>query len=350
MGIFSKIKRAFKKITSGIGRAIKKVVKGIGKVAKSILKPIGKVFGKLGPIGTLAIGFIVPWAVGAMATMGGTIGAIGKGLQAVGKFATAPIRAAGKLVGNAVGAGAQAIGNAVGTEGLFGQGINSITSKVANLVGYNGSGVTSGVTDIFRDAAVSMDSAFGTSLSPASTTRMTEFGLSSSTMNALEAGANDGTLIQGGSEQFNILSEQDRMFALDNYNPSGLIENSEQYKMLAKQDAGIGGSSGLLGNKLAAETQQAAADSVGGEVVEPTNSLLSRITKGLGGLSPTTPATSLVIPTIGDTESAEFNPKVNLASQFGAQGRSFFGQDLTGLMDTELFSQKAFSLLGRGNV
>ena len=58
MGLFSKIKKAFKKVVRGIGKVIKKVTKPFVKVAKAVLKPIGKVFGKLGFVGSLALGFM----------------------------------------------------------------------------------------------------------------------------------------------------------------------------------------------------------------------------------------------------------------------------------------------------
>lgn len=58
MGLFSKIKKAFKKVVRGIGKVIKKVTKPFVKVAKAVLKPVGKVFGKLGFVGSLALGFM----------------------------------------------------------------------------------------------------------------------------------------------------------------------------------------------------------------------------------------------------------------------------------------------------
>lgn len=58
MGLFSKIKKVFKKTVRGIGKVIKKVTKPFVKVAKAILKPVGKVFGKLGFVGSLALGFM----------------------------------------------------------------------------------------------------------------------------------------------------------------------------------------------------------------------------------------------------------------------------------------------------
>ena len=61
MGILSKITKGFKKIVKGVGRRIKKVAKKIGKVFAKIAKP----FQKLGIVGQLALGFIMPWAIGS---------------------------------------------------------------------------------------------------------------------------------------------------------------------------------------------------------------------------------------------------------------------------------------------
>ena len=79
MGILSKIFKPFKKIIRKVGKAIKGVAKIIAKPLKAVLKPIGKIFGKLGPIGTIALGFILPgiggvmgsWLQGAGATFQG---------------------------------------------------------------------------------------------------------------------------------------------------------------------------------------------------------------------------------------------------------------------------------------
>ena len=61
MGILSKIAKGFKKIVKGVGRRIKKVAKKVGKVFAKIAKP----FQKLGIVGQLALGFIMPWAIGS---------------------------------------------------------------------------------------------------------------------------------------------------------------------------------------------------------------------------------------------------------------------------------------------
>ncbi len=60
MGIFSKIKDVFKKVVRKVGGVIKKVTSPIRKVLRKVMKPFGKLFGKLGWVGTLALGIIFP--------------------------------------------------------------------------------------------------------------------------------------------------------------------------------------------------------------------------------------------------------------------------------------------------
>lgn len=62
MGIFKKIGKVFKKAVKSVGKRIKKVAKGIGKVFSKIAKP----FQKLGVLGNIALGFIMPWAIGGI--------------------------------------------------------------------------------------------------------------------------------------------------------------------------------------------------------------------------------------------------------------------------------------------
>ena len=60
MGLFSKIGNVFKKVVRKIGGAIKKVTKPIRKALRAVMKPFGKVFGKLGWVGTIALGLMFP--------------------------------------------------------------------------------------------------------------------------------------------------------------------------------------------------------------------------------------------------------------------------------------------------
>ncbi len=103
------VKKTVKKVVKGVGKVVKGVAKGIKGLAKGVVKGIKKVaggamklIGKLGPIGTIAMSFILPGIGAAFAgmwngaaaglvgnTLGGTLGsvvsAVGKGMQFLSK-------------------------------------------------------------------------------------------------------------------------------------------------------------------------------------------------------------------------------------------------------------------------
>jgi len=142
MGLFSKIKKGFKKIVKKVGRGIKKVAKGIGKVLGKIAKP----FQKLGILGQIALSFIMPWAVGGiMKGMGylasSSFGTFASGLAADGNLF---IKAAGKLA-QGINFGAAKINQAY----TF---ISDGISKGLDWVGEQGAKLKKGITNKF-DAA-----------------------------------------------------------------------------------------------------------------------------------------------------------------------------------------------------
>ena len=63
MGIFSKVWKGIKKVAKKIGKGIKKAV-----------YKVAEVFGKLGIVGQLALGFLMPYALGALSSMFGAVG------------------------------------------------------------------------------------------------------------------------------------------------------------------------------------------------------------------------------------------------------------------------------------
>ena len=95
------IVKGIKKVVKGVGKVVKKVAKGIKKVASGIwsgIKKVGsgimKAVGKLGPIGSLALSFVLPgigsaigswWTTTAtnLGMQGGFLGAVGQGMQFV---------------------------------------------------------------------------------------------------------------------------------------------------------------------------------------------------------------------------------------------------------------------------
>ena len=56
--------KSIKKVVKKIGKGIKKVGRGLKKIMSKIAKP----FAKLGPLGTIALGMLMPWAAGAIWT------------------------------------------------------------------------------------------------------------------------------------------------------------------------------------------------------------------------------------------------------------------------------------------
>jgi len=113
--VFGGIKKHVKKITKGIMKAMKPMGKVIGKV----MKPFGKIMNKLGPVGSMALMFILPMALPAIwgsfgtavANMTGPLGSLLKGVHAVGSAAgnvystvTGAITdTIGKIAGNTIG-------------------------------------------------------------------------------------------------------------------------------------------------------------------------------------------------------------------------------------------------------
>ena len=109
-----------------LGRGIKKIGKKIGKAFKSVLKPFAKIFGKLGPLGSMAMMMILPgigqlmagWGAGWVTT---NIGAFaGKAVSFVGNainyVASAPQKIFSTIT-NGIGAGWNALTGASSATG-----------------------------------------------------------------------------------------------------------------------------------------------------------------------------------------------------------------------------------------
>ena len=121
MGLFSGIKKAFKKVVKGV----KKVVKKVAKSVKKVVKKVGKFVGKLGIVGQIGLSLLLP-GIGSM--LGSSAGWLMKAgsplLRGAGKFLNAAINVgtkAGnvfktitggvtKVVGHVVGSAANALG------------------------------------------------------------------------------------------------------------------------------------------------------------------------------------------------------------------------------------------------
>jgi len=142
MGLFSKIKKSFKKIVKKVGGAIKKVAKGIGKVMGKIAKP----FAKFGILGQIALSFVMPWAIGGlMSGMGALAGnAFGTFASGLAKSSNLFVKAAGKLA-QGVHYGAAAVNKAY----TF---VSDGIAKGLDWVGQQGAKLKQGITNKF-DAA-----------------------------------------------------------------------------------------------------------------------------------------------------------------------------------------------------
>lgn len=143
MGLFSSIKKTFKKIVKKVGNGIKKVAKGIGKVMGKIAKP----FQKFGILGQIALGFIMPYAIGGIFKGFGYLASEGFGAFA-GELA-----GSANLFKQAAGVLAKGIHTAA-------SGLNTAYTYVSDgikwgldKVGEFGSRIKTGITDLYEGAA-----------------------------------------------------------------------------------------------------------------------------------------------------------------------------------------------------
>jgi len=138
MGLFSKIKKAFKKITSKVKKVVKKVVKGVKKVVKKIgsskiLKAIaiagaaivtgGAALGAFGGTGALASSKFGTWMMGASqkALSGSVFGGSGV-LSKIGNFAVQTASKPFGAVGGALGSTARVGANILTGQSAFAAG------------------------------------------------------------------------------------------------------------------------------------------------------------------------------------------------------------------------------------
>lgn len=311
----SKVIKRIKKGVKRIGRALKKVVKGIVKVGKKIVKGIGKVVGKLGPIGTIAIAFIAPYAIGAMAGMGGWVGALGKGIQAVGSAVAAPFKMAGQVIGK----GISALGQATGS-----QAFQTVTNQIASTFGYKGGDLASGFAEIKNSVAGQWDSAFGTSLSP-------------------KPPMVEGEFVFGTQAPTQAAPAEAFQFDVSGVDKFATAPNVSLLTDPVTMMEGVGVDNSTFKGLSAAEAQSFAE-------YQPKSSLLDRVKEGLSSL-PTPGFSPSSIPTPLDTsgyglESAQAGGDT---SGPGALGSSFYAQNLTGLTPTEELAKRMASLMGRVN-
>lgn len=152
--IWKKAKKIVKKVIKSVKKVAKKVWKGVKKVASKIgkgIKKVGKAIGKLGPLASIAIGFIPGFQ--ALWANAGIWGAIGKG--ALTGFVTSGGKLKGALVG-AVGGGigyAAAQGASAFKQGYDAMGSNaSISDKITGGLKSVGSSTSEGFSNMYSSA------------------------------------------------------------------------------------------------------------------------------------------------------------------------------------------------------
>jgi len=159
MGFFSKvfrrIKKAVKKVTKSVTKVVKKVVKSIAKVGKKIwkgVKGVAKKISKLGPLASIAIGFI-PGFQGLWASSG-IWGAMAKGaitgfITSGGKVKGALIGAVGGGIGYGINAGIDSYKQGVSTLG------DNATISEQITAGFKavGNSTTEGVMNMYKSAS-----------------------------------------------------------------------------------------------------------------------------------------------------------------------------------------------------
>lgn len=335
MGLFSSIKKAVKKIASPITKAVMKVTSKIVKVGKKIVKGIGRVAGKLGPLGMMAIGFIAPYAIGAMAGSSvGWVSTIGKTIQAAQAAVAAPFKALGQVAG----AGAQKVGGMLaegaakmGMEGLS-QGITSITENIVSTFGYKGD-LTQGVKDIFSDVGQQFSNI--TKVAPTVEAGTAAQYSSTQTMSPVETATERAGLLSPDAGPSIGLQE-----SLD---PTGSLGVNTQSTSLASQ---------IAADPYSLEAAQLSQlqDTMATDVMNPETGLrtstkdrLKKVAKaGLDSLFDM--PTAAAMPEAVSTPTPEAGSSSFWDTQ-GSQFGSFIGQDKTGLPTAEELMRNQYSLL-----
>lgn len=139
-----------KKIVKKIGKGIKKIGKGLKKVMGKIMKP----FAKLGIVGQIALGFIMPWAAGAVFSGLGTLG------TTMAASSNIFVKAAGTVM-KGIHAGASAVKGAFTkvTDAISG-GLENITGKAKEMFG-----IKADASDFVKNAPDMKEFDLGTNLS-----------------------------------------------------------------------------------------------------------------------------------------------------------------------------------------
>jgi len=141
MGIFKKIKRGFKKLGSSIAKGMRKIGRGV----KKGFGKLTKAFGKLGPIGHLAMFFILPGMGNVLTSWMGQFGSkvmsmlpknfssvltsVGNGIKSAASFVTQPLRNVYNTVSGALTNGIDMV-----TKPFMGPGSEGLATSFKNFV------------------------------------------------------------------------------------------------------------------------------------------------------------------------------------------------------------------------
>ena len=212
MGLFKKLKKAFKKITSKVKKVVKKVVKGVKKVVKKIgsskiLKAIaiagaaivtgGAALGAFGGTGALATSKFGTWMMGAsQKALGGSVFSGSGVLSKIGNFAVQTASKPFGAVGGALGSTAR-----VGANILTGQSAFAAGPAVGAPVPFSGAALSGQMNteNIYYDeqSNMFMDNSSGSPIPltsdevarlPESFTKLDDFGIPQGANTLNEAG------------------------------------------------------------------------------------------------------------------------------------------------------------------
>lgn len=164
MGFLSKLWKGVKKTVKKVARSVKKVAKKIAhaipggkqlwklgtKIGKGVMKGFAKISGALGPVGMMALSFLLPFAGPALAGMWSSFGA---GAAALANGATGIMGALGQA-GTAIFNGANFVSSTIGSLGTaIKEGLGTLGTKAGEFVtktfGETGKSLVSGFKETF---------------------------------------------------------------------------------------------------------------------------------------------------------------------------------------------------------
>lgn len=350
--VFSGAAKTVKKQVSGIAKSVKKVVSGIVKAGKKVVGKVGKALGKLGPIGTIAIGFLAPYALGALAGSSiGWVSTIGKTLQAVQATAAAPFQAIGKVVGAGVSQLGGGLSTALGgSSTAIGTGIQTVTDKIVALTGYEGGKVMTEIGDVFKGVKNSWTSIGSDAVAPGLKTPSPEkdlgfksgeykldtsdFSLKEKSKSLLDYDFESGTYSTDASKFTLSPPATTRLDVAQAITPEFSGAGSREDYILA-------------GDEYATKPFLSTPTPSPTTTTSSTDKVAKAALKSLLSPSPVE-RSSIVLPTPNTDMLTNPTSPQGRGRGVGSSGFSFYAQQLTGLSPSEELAQQSYALLSRG--